>query len=120
MEISSLTRYARISPSKVYDIALLLRGKNVADAMAMIDLMPRKGAFLISKTLHSAVANAENNHDLKRDKLFVKSAEVMEGPVFKRFKAKAKGTAGRIKKRTSHFRIVLTDENQKLNNPERT
>ena len=109
MEIRSITKYARISPSKVQDIALCLRGKPVNEALTMIDLMPRRGAGLLAKTLRSAVANAENNHDLKRDNLFVKSVEIMGGAALKRFRAKARGVAGRIRKRTSHFKIVLAE-----------
>ncbi len=112
MEIRSSSKYVRVSPSKVYDIALLIRGKNVEDALTMIELIPRKGAVLLAKTLRSAVANAENNHDLKKSSLFVKSAEVTGGPILRRFRAKARGVAGRIRKRTSHFKIVLSDENK--------
>ena len=110
MEIYSITKYARVSPLKSHDVARLLRGKPVNEALTMIELMPKKSAAIISKTLRSAVANAENNLDIKRDRLFVKSAEVMPGPIFRRFRPKARGSAGRIRKRTSHFRIVLTDE----------
>jgi len=65
---------------------------------------------LISKTLKSAVANAENNNNLRADRLVVKEATVGEGPTFKRFQPKARGSAGPIRKRTSHIRIILTDE----------
>jgi large subunit ribosomal protein L22 len=65
---------------------------------------------LIAKTLKSAVANAENNNNLRADKLVVQEATVGEGPTFKRFQPKARGSAGPIRKRTSHIRIILTDE----------
>lgn len=110
MEIHSTSKFQRVSPIKAKDIAILLRGKPAVEALTMISLIPRKSAVLIAKTLRSAVANAENNFDIKRELLWVKSAEVMPGPLFRRFRAKARGVAGRIRKRTSHFRIVLSNE----------
>ena len=71
---------------------------------------PKKAAGLIGKTLKSAIANAENNADLRVDTLVVKEATIGEGPTFKRSQPKARGSAGPIRKRTSHIRIVLTDE----------
>lgn len=112
MEVIATTKYARISPSKAIQVALLLKGKPVNEALTTVELIPRKSARLISKTLHSAVANAENNFNIKRDGLFVKTAEVSPGPIIRRFRSKARGMSGRIRKRTSHFTIVLTDEKQ--------
>ncbi|PYL97842.1 MAG: 50S ribosomal protein L22, partial [Verrucomicrobia bacterium] len=71
---------------------------------------PKKAAFLINKTLKSAIANAENNANLKADGLVVKEAVVGEGPTFKRMTPRARGSGSRILKRTSHIRIVLTDD----------
>src|SRR6201999_4604572 len=71
---------------------------------------PKKAAGLIAKTLKSAIANAENNNQLRAEKLVVQEATVGEGPTFKRFQPKARGSAGPIRKRTSHIRIILTDE----------
>jgi len=110
MEVQAITKYVRISPEKARHVARLLQGKKVDEAMALVELVPRKAARLFAKTLQSAVANAENNHDLNRDDLVVKTAVVGPGPILKRFRPKARGMAGRIRKRTSHFTIVLTDE----------
>ena len=71
----------------------------------------RKAAGLLGDTLRSAVANAENNCDLNRKELVVKAALVSPGPIIKRFRAKARGSAGRIRKRTSHLEVILTDMN---------
>jgi large subunit ribosomal protein L22 len=110
MEIHAITKYSRVSPSKGNDVAHLLRGKNAVEALTMLDLVPRKSGAILAKTLRSAIANAENNLSLKRESLFIKTATVCPGPMFKRYRAKARGMAGRIRKRTSHFTIVLTDE----------
>ncbi|UDQ97539.1 50S ribosomal protein L22 [Lentisphaerota bacterium WC36G] len=110
MEVQAITKYVRISPEKARHVARLIHGKPVNEALAICDLSPRKAASLLGKTLRSAVANAENNFDLDKDNLTVKSAEVGPGPTMKRFIAKARGSAGRIRKRTSNFRIILTEE----------
>ncbi len=110
MEIHAITKYARISSTKATQVAKLLRGKSAAEAIGMMSLDPSKSAGILLKTLKSALANAENNLDVKRDKLVVKTAIVTPGPMFKRFRPKARGSAGRIRKRTSHLTVVLTDE----------
>lgn len=110
MEVRALTKTVRISPEKARQIARLIHGKNVDKAMNIVSLSSKKAAGLFKKTLASAIANAENNHDLNRSDLRVKSATVGEGPTLKRFRPRARGAAGRINKRTSHFEIILTDE----------
>ena len=110
MEIQATYRYARISPLKVRDVAREVTGLPVSAALDVLNFTPKKAAFLIGKTLKSAIANAENNHDLSADDLFVKSAMVGEGPVFKRWKPRARGGAAPIRKRTSHIFVILTDE----------
>ncbi len=110
MEVRSLHRYARISPQKARDVAREIQGMPVSVALDVLSFTPRKAALLISKTLKSALANAENNHELSVDGLVVKEAVVDVGPTFKRYKPRARGSAGPIRKRTSHIRIVLTDE----------
>lgn len=110
MEVKAVTKYVRISPEKAREVARLLQGKDVSDALGTVDFIPKKGARLMSKTLRSAIANAENNHDLDQEDLYVKEASVGPGPMMKRFIPKARGMAGRILKRTSHFRIVLSNE----------
>lgn len=112
MEVQAVTKFARISPEKARHVARLLQGKTASEALAVVDLVPRKAARMLGKTLRSAVANAENNFDLRRDSLMVKEALVGPGPILKRFRPKARGMAGRIRKRTSHFTIVLTDDQE--------
>ena len=109
MEVHALTKYARMSPKKVNEVARVIRGKTATDALDLLKFTPRKSAALISKTLESAIANAENNHDLSADSLTVEKAVVEQGPVLKRFKAAARGGIARRKKRMSHIRIILPD-----------
>jgi len=109
MEVRALTKNVRISPEKVRHVSRLIQGKSAVEALAIVDLSPRKAASLLGDTLRSAVANAENNLDVNRKELTVKSALVSPGPIIKRFRAKARGSAGRIRKRTSHLEIILTD-----------
>ena len=110
MEVKSTYKYARISPKKARDVARAIQGMPVSDALDALAYTPRKAAQLVGKTLKSAVANAENNHELIADDLTVKEATVGDGPTFKRFKPRARGSASAIRKRTSHLFIVLTDE----------
>jgi large subunit ribosomal protein L22 len=112
MEVRSIYKYARISPFKAREVTREIQGLPVSAALDLLAFTPKKAAFLISKTLKSAIANAENNANLKPDGLVVKEAIVGEGPTLKRIKARARGSASRIQKRTSHIRIVLSDEIQ--------
>ena len=110
MEVRSTYKYARISPFKVREVTREIQGLPVSAALDLLAFTPKKAAFLINKTLKSAIANAENNANLKVDGLVVKEAVVGEGPTMKRMMARARGSGSRILKRTSHIRIVLTDE----------
>ena len=110
MEVRSIYKYARISPFKAREVTREIQGLPVSAALDLLTFTPKKAAFLISKTLKSAIANAENNANLKPDGLVVKEAVVGEGPTLKRIMARARGSASRIQKRTSHIRIVLSDE----------
>ena len=110
MQIKSIYRGARISAFKCREVTREIQGLPVAAALDLLAFTPRKAAGLIAKTLKSAVANAENNNNLRADNLVVQEATVGEGPTFKRFQPKARGSAGPIRKRTSHIRIILTDE----------
>ncbi len=102
-------RYAHMSPKKVREVARTIQGRPAPEAVEYLALIPRKSARLLAKTLKSAIANAENNANLSADDLIVKSAIVENGPVLKRFKAGAKGTAMPRRKKMSHLRIVLSD-----------
>jgi len=110
MEVRSIYKYARISPFKAREVTREIQGLPVSAALDLLAFTPKKVAFLISKTLKSAIANAENNANLKPDGLVVKEAIVGEGPTLKRIMPRARGSANRIQKRTSHIRIVLSDE----------
>jgi large subunit ribosomal protein L22 len=112
MEITALTRYARMSPKKMREVVRTVQGRKAPEAVQYLLLIPRKSARLIAKTLQSAIANAENNANLSADSLFVKSAVIENGPVLKRFKAGARGTAMPRRKKMSHIRIVLSDGSQ--------
>src|SRR6476620_9707069 len=110
MEVRSIYRYAKISAFKVREVTRAIQGLPVSAALDIVAFSPKKAAGLIGKTLKSAVANAENNANLKVDTLVVKEAVAGEGPTLKRIMARARGSASGILKRTSHIRIVLTDE----------
>ncbi len=107
MEVKSTYKFARVSAKKARDVARAIQGLPVSSALDTLNFTPKKSAFLIGKTLKSAVANAENNHDLDADDLVVKEATIGVGPTFKRFKPRARGSAGGILKRTSHIYITL-------------
>jgi large subunit ribosomal protein L22 len=111
MEIQALTRNVRMSPRKVREVANEIQGRSVPEALDLLALIPRKSARLLAKTLKSAIANAENNNNLSADSLTVKSAIIENGPVLKRFKAAARGSAAPRRKKMSHIRIVLSDGN---------
>ena len=111
MDVQALTRYAHMSPKKVREVARTIQGRRAAEAVEYLTLIPRKSARLIAKTLKSAVANAENNNNLSAATLTVHRALIENGPVLKRFKAGAKGTAMPRRKKMSHIRIVLSDGN---------
>lgn len=110
MEVRSIYRYAKISPFKVREVTRAIQGLPVSAALDLVAFSPKKAAGLIGKTLKSAVANAENNANLRVDGLVVKEATVGEGPTMKRMMTRARGSGSRILKRSSHIRIILTDE----------
>ncbi|NCG08739.1 MAG: 50S ribosomal protein L22 [Verrucomicrobia bacterium] len=110
MQVQAYTKYARMSPVKVRDITRAIQGRNAAEAVEILRFIPRKSARLVSKTLKSAIANAENNNNLSSDTLTIQSATVEQGPAFKRFRPAARGSAHPYKKATSHIRIILTDD----------
>lgn len=109
MEVTAHTKYSRISAKKAREVARELKGRPANEALELLRFIPRKAARLLHKTLHSAVANAENNHNLNSDALIIKEAIVEEGPAFRRFKPAARGSAKPIRKRTSHLRITLVE-----------
>lgn len=109
MEAKAVAKFVRIAPRKVRVVMNLIRGKNVADAFAILKFTPKAGAEVIEKVLKSAVANAENNFDMNVDKLYVASAYVDQGPTLKRIHPRSRGQAFSIFKRTSHVTVVVAE-----------
>ncbi len=109
MEVRAVAKYIRLSPAKVRQVADLVRGKNVDDALAILKFTPKRAAKTLSKVINSAVANAENNNELDRTQLYISKAFVDQGPSLKRWRARAYGRADIIKHRTSHITVVVSD-----------
>jgi len=106
--VSARARYVRTSARKARMLSGHIRGRSVTEARAILAFAPREVARDWSKLLESAVANAENNHELLEQDLFVRDAFADEGPTIKRFRPRAMGRATPIRKRTSHLTITLT------------
>ena len=109
MEARAIAKYVRMSPMKVGVVLDLIRGKNVNEAFAILQYTPKDAAVVINKVLKSAVANAENNHDLNVENLYVAETFVGAGPTLKRFRPMDHGIAFRINKRTSHITVVVKE-----------
>ena len=109
MEVKSTLRYARLSAQKGRLVADQIRGLPVEKAVNVLLFSNKKAAKIIQKILESAIANAENNDGLDIDELYVKKIFVDEGPTFKRIRARAKGRAARILKRTSHITVSVAE-----------
>ena len=107
MEVKAVTKFVRVSPRKARVVVDLVRGKSVEQARETLAFTNRAIAETVEKTLNSAVANAEHNNSLNPDTLVVKRAYVDEGPTLKRIRPRAKGSASRINKRTSHITIIV-------------
>ena len=104
-------KYARISPRKVKIVLDLIRGKDVATAMAILKNTPKSASEYLTKLLRSAVANAENNFNMDVSKLFVSECFVCPGPTLKRIRPRAQGRAFRINKRPSHVTLAVSEKN---------
>jgi len=111
LEAKAVLKYARISSRKVKIVADLIRGKNVDEALAIVKFTPKASSEVIEKLLKSAIANAENNHGMNRGNLIVSEIYANQGPTLKRIRPAAKGSAVRIRKRTSHITIKLVEAN---------
>ena len=108
-EAKATLKFARISSRKVKIVADLIRGKDVDEALAIVKFTPKASSEIIEKLLKSAIANAENNHGMKHEKLYVAEIFANQGPTLKRIRPAAKGSAVRIRKRTSHITIVVRE-----------
>lgn len=109
MEAKAIAKYIRMSPIKVGVVLDLIRDKDVNEAFAILRYTPKDAAVVVNKLLKSAVANAENNHDLDASRLYVAEAHVGQGPTLKRFRPHAQGRAFRINKMTSHITLVVKE-----------
>jgi large subunit ribosomal protein L22 len=110
MQVISTYRYAKISAFKAREVTREIQGLPAVDALQQLAFIPKKAAPMIAKTLKSAIANAEHNNNLRPELLVIKEAVIGEAPTIKRVRPKARGSAGPVRKRNSHIRIVLTDE----------
>ncbi len=107
MEIRAKGKYLKISPKKVRLVIDLIRQKNALESLDYLKFIPKKASYLIAKVLKSAIFNAEHNFNLKKENLFIKEIFVNQGPVLKRWRARAFGRASEIRKKSSHLEIIL-------------
>ena len=112
MEAKAIAKYVRVSPRKAGQICSLVRGKNVDEALAILKFTPRGAAADIAKVVKSAKANAENNHEMNAENLYIASIVANQGPTIKRFMPRAQGRATMIRKRTSHIEVVVKEKNK--------
>lgn len=112
MEAKATAKYIRMSPRKARLVIDLIRGKGANEALAILKAIPNKPARPIYKVLHAAMANAENNFNMNRDALYVSKAYIDEGPVLRRYRPRARGMASRIRRRTSHITIVVSERKE--------
>ena len=119
MEVKAELKYAKISAFKVREVTREIQGLPAEQALEIVRLIPKKAARLIGKTLASAIANAENNNNLRAGGLVIKQAIAGEGPTLKRMHTRARGGGARINKRTSHIKIILTESEPVAEKPAR-
>jgi len=110
MEARAHLRYVRISPRKVQIVCDLIRGKSIPQATAILMTTPKAASEPLLKLMKSAVANAENNHNMDPEKLYVSEIFANPGPIIKRIMPRAQGRAYRINKRTSHVTLVVAEK----------
>lgn len=110
MEVQAILKNFRMSPQKVREVVRQIQGLPAVQAQHVLAVIPRKSARAVAKTLNSAIANAENNNGLKAENLRVREALSLTAGRLKRFTPKARGSAGPIIKRSSHIKIVLSDQ----------
>ncbi len=109
MEVKATIKFARISPKKAASTVAALRKQKVAGALEQLRFTNNKTAGIVYKLLHSAVSNAKNNYNLKEDNLLIKTITVSDGPRYKRYWLRSRGSADTLLKRTSHFNVVLAE-----------
>ncbi len=109
MEVRAVEKFIRVSPRKVRLVADLIREKAIEEAIDILTFTPKRAAIAVKKAIQSAVANAIENNNMKEDDLFIFKVFVDEGPTLKRFMPRARGRATRIRKRTSHLTVIVSD-----------
>ena len=107
MSVRSVLKYARISSQKARQVTRAITGMPVNQALSVLDFTPKKAAFLVGKTLRSAIANAENNHEQDASEFIVQSAVATPGPALSRIMPRARGSAAPIKKRMTHITVII-------------
>jgi large subunit ribosomal protein L22 len=110
MEAKAIAKYVRVSPIKLQPVTRLIRGKDLEEALNILKFTPGRGAELIEKVVKSAAANAENNHSMNPDNLFIAEIYAHKGPTMKRWQAGSKGRAFPILKRSSHIGVTLREK----------
>jgi ribosomal protein L22 len=110
--VRAKARYVRVAPRKARLVADQIRGLSVDEARSLLEFSPRGAARDLARLLDSAAANAEANHELVADDLRISDIRVDEGPTLKRWRARARGRATRIDKKTSHLSVALTPTNE--------
>ena len=110
IEAKAHAKYIRISPRKVSIICDIIRGKDTKQAAAILKHTPKSGCEPLLKLLNSAVANAENNHNMDADNLYVSQVYANPGPILKRMRCRAKGRGNRILKRTCHITVAVSEK----------
>jgi large subunit ribosomal protein L22 len=108
-EVRAQAKYVRMSPRKARLVAEHIRGRSVPEARAVLAFTSREAAGVLQKVLQSAVSNAEANHGIAEERLYVKATYVDGGPVMKRWRARARGRVARIRKRTCHITVTLVE-----------
>ncbi len=113
MEARAVEKYIRMSPRKIKYVVDMIKSKSIEDSIDILSLTPKAAAVVVKKAIQSAVSNATENHKMKEEDLFITKILVNEGPTLKRFKPRARGRATRIRKRTAHISIYVSDGKEK-------
>ena len=113
MEAKAFEKFIRRPPRKLRYVADVVRSKKVEEAVDMLTFTQKKAALILKKAVESAAANATENHDMNEDDLVISEVFVNEGPVLKRFRPRARGRATKIRKRTSHLTVIVSDGKEK-------
>jgi len=109
LEAKAVEKYIRMSPRKIRYVVDMIKSKSIEDAVDILSLTPKTAAIVVKKAIQSAVTNATENHKMKEEDLFISRILVNEGPTLKRFKPRARGRATRIRKRTAHLSVFVSN-----------